>query len=208
MGDMSFNDLVQLYEGCLCMYKDEVVKITKCSPEFTVNITYLEHGKKANVKFDMEMFSAPLSRIGFVNHGHMAFYMRRAPRRQWAVGITPNNVLVNWPNLKFAMGDNNPYQLIKEVNKLDLKCISNSIKGVYPSYAEAQKAATEHKGMYAFDRQFAVDGERNIYYKLDHIGVMPKTAKHLEAIKFLDGFDYLQIPLLQHYEKTIRTFAG
>lgn len=206
---ISYDDLVQLYSETLCLYKGDPVKIMSCNKDFTVKLHYLEAGKKAIVKFSMDTFSAPLHRIGFVNHANTVFYVKRNPRRQWAVGLKSNNTAVTFPAfVAHQPGAVATLESLREVAKMELKTVGLAVKNIYPSFPEALRMAEEHQGCYAFDRQFAVDCERNIYYKLECIGSIPKNKNKLEAVVFKEGFDYLQIPLLQHYEKTFRTFAA
>lgn len=205
MDNISYHDLSQLYNGCLCLYKKEPVKVLEIDINHKMLIRSLEYGKTMTVAFSFENFSPPLGRIGFINHNNLAFYATRRPMRQWALGVKPGNIRLIAPDLAVVV--KHPIMSTqKEILKFELKTVSDTLKNNYPSFVEALKSAIANKGVYAFDKQFAVDYERNIYYKSKCVGKLPRGF-NLNNVVFTEGNDYLLLPLIQHYEKTVRVFG-
>lgn len=206
MDDISIEDIFQLYNGSVCLYKGEPVKVVEILGRNEIVLRSLEFSKKFSVKFSFDYFSAPIGRIGFVNHGNLAVYVTRRPLRQWAVGLKNSNIKCRLPLIKVDIEHLDKLKAIRDVGKMELKAMAMSLKNNYPSFADALKLAVNKKGVFAFDKQFAVDYERNIYYKTRHVGRVPRGT-NLEKTVFTPGNDYLLLPLIQHYEKTIRVFG-
>lgn len=206
MDKISDEDIHMLYCGSVCLYKGIPVKVTDSMRQKVV-VKYLETGKLEEVKFALKDFSAPIGRIGFVNVMHVALYITRMPLRQYTVGVKAGNIRVSLPEYKCNM-DMNVNAIQRHLSNMECPEIAQAMLGRYPGINDAIALALEHKGSYAFDRQFAVDHERKIYYKLKHVGHLPRGAVTLEDTVFRKDCEYLQLPLLQHYEKTLRTFGN
>jgi hypothetical protein len=209
MNDILYDDLYTLYLGGVCLYRGEPVKVlniqNRDKPTFTV--LNLEHQQRIDVVFNMKDFSAPLGRIGFINHSNDAWYITRKPSRQWAIGIKSSNVAIKRVTSDYTRIGAAGERARKEVVGMELKALSLTIKGTYPKFEEALAKAVEHKGVYAFDKQFAIDAAKNIFYKTSLVGKL-KRGKNLQHVVFHPGFEYLELPLMQHYEKTFRTFGA
>ena len=207
MDEILYDDMHTLYLGGVCMYKGipvKVMNITRKEGKPMFELLYLELQKKGTVVFKMDDFGPPIGRIGFVNHGNAAFYVTRRPSRQWAIGLKSSNVRVKCTQSIFLKGVD---QFNREVSKMELKTLAHSMLGKYPKFEEALAQAIETKGVYAFDRQFAIDHEKTIFYKTNPVGKL-KRGKKLQYVEFNPGFEYLELPLMQHYEKTFRTFEA
>lgn len=206
MDEILYDDLHTMYLGSVCMYKGEPVKVEQVfmrdKPTFT--LLYLALGKHVDVKFSLKDFSAPVGRIGFVNHGNMAWYVTRRPSRQWSVGLKSGNVLIKSVNSMYRKVGSE--RVRQEVGKMGIKAVALALKGDYPKFEEALKLAVEHRGVYAFDKQFAIDADKNIFYKTELVGKLTR-GKQLQHVEFLPEREYLELPLMQHYDKTFRTFG-
>lgn len=205
MPELNHADVHQLYSETVCRYKGAPIRVMEINRDLMVTIMLLRHGKLAQVKFEQELFGPPLGRIGFVNEGVHAFYVTRQPVRRYQVGLNRGNVKYHhlpMADRKKAERDYNVAQ------KMNTKSWAKALDNEYPSLAEALRIATEHKGTVAFDKQFAVDGERNIYYKTNKVGTIPPRMSTVKRVVFLKGYEHLDTLLIYSYDKTTRTIAA
>lgn len=206
MPELRIEDINQLFEGTLCRYKDSVVKVEGIRDAKTLRVFDLRTQRVKDIPFVLEEMGAPLGRIGFVNHCNWAFYITRKPLRRYQVGLSRNNIQIQ------AVVADNPgghplRQAMEEVTNLKLSTFLDSVNNVFPSFEDALEKAVERKGVYAFDRQFAVDYGRNIYFRDKFCGILPPRVRKKERIVFQQKFEHLDLLLNQDYEKTARTFA-
>lgn len=204
MPNLSEHDIVQLYADSVCMYDGHPVKVIKAG--HNMRILNLEHGKESVVKFDYNKFKSLKTRLGFVNADGFVYYAARRPARRFSVGITRSNTLIQHvgPQPK----DYRHFRGVSDVvTRMVTKDWHNTITGQYPSLQMAAKIALNTKGCCAFDRQFAIDNERNIYYKMERVGILPKLARSTNRITFNEGKEHLELLLNPNYDKTVRTFS-
>lgn len=207
MPELSINDVIQLYEGTLCKHKETFVKIEAVKSATVVSVFDLRTQRRKDLPFKLEDFGAPLGRIGFVNHCNWAFYITRQPVRRYQVGASPNNIQIKCP------GWENPAhhplaQASSEIKNLKLATIMDSLEGNYPTFNDALDKAVERKGLYAFDKQFAISYDRNIFFRTEFVGILPPRTRKKERIVFQQRYEHLELLLNQDYEKTARTFAA
>lgn len=204
MDEISVTDINTLFVDSLCTYKGNPVKVLDCNFNKEVTIFFLENAHTLTIPFVLSNFGAPVGRIGYVNHGNHAFYFTRKPYRQYAVGIKKSNTdIVACPAQ--VMGDYEQYRY--QLQRLTHKTIAKAIRNVYPSFEKALSLAVKKEGVYAFDKQFAVDCKCKIWYKNKCVGSVPKDDATLSSIVLKPEFSYLELPLTQSYEKTIKTFS-
>lgn len=207
MDNLELHDIIQLFQGVLVRYKDSVVKVEDVLGDKRLLVFDLATQRRKHINFNLEELSAPIGRIGFVNHGNWAFYVTRRPLRRYNAGLIKNNIKID------AVDYPNPARLQlrvagEEVSNLKLRTVLNSINGEYPSLEEALQKAKDSNGVYAFDRQFAITYDRNILFRTQFVGILPPRTTKKERIVFKQEFEHLDLLLNQDYEKTARTFAG
>jgi hypothetical protein len=206
MDAINYDDLRVLYRGSVCLYKGTPVKVTEIKEEGRNNIFTLynlELKKSFNVAFKIEDFSPIEGRIGFVNHSNMSFYITRRPSRQWIIGLAPTNIRINV--LAKPAHYDCKHKAFAEIQELDTRAVLSAIKGEYPSFEEATHKAITTGGVFAFDRQFAIDCDKSVYFKTTKVGSL-KRGENIQSIILDSKYEYLELPLMQHYEKTFRTF--
>lgn len=205
MPDLHHADVHQLYSDTVCRYKDAPVRVMEINRDLMVTIMLLRHGKTAVVKFEQDLFGPPLGRIGFVNEGVHAFYVTRQPVRRFQVGLNRGNVKYHYLPMIDRKKAERDYNVAYRMNT---KAWAKALDNEYPSLAEALRIATEHNGTVAFDKQFAVDGERNIYYKTNKVGYIPPRMSTVKRVVFNLGYEHLDTLLIYSYDKTTRTIAA
>lgn len=205
MPNLNHADVHQLYLDTICTYKGAPVRVLEINRDLLVTVMLLRHGKLAQVKFEQELFGPPLGRIGFVNEGVHTFYVTRQPVRRFQVGLNRGNIKVNnLPIVDRKKAERDYSTALKMNTKAWAKALDNE----YPTLAEALRLATEHKGTVAFDKQFAVDSERNIYYKTNRVGSIPPRMSTVKRVVFSQGYEHLDTLLIYSYDKTTRTIAA
>jgi len=204
MPELSEHDIAQLYADSVCMYEGHPVKVIRAGRK--MRILNLEHGKESVVDFNYDKFKSLKTRLGFVNSDGYVFYAARRPARRFSVGVTRSNTVIQYvgPQPKDYRHFRNAQELVTRMHSKDWH---NTISGQYPSLQLATKIAVNTKGICAFDRQFAIDKERNIYYKMDRVGTLPKLARSTNRITFDEGKEHLELLLNPNYDKTVRTFS-
>ena len=204
MDEISIGDIEALFCKTLVLYKGTPVYFKSISMGREAILLVLEHGKDIRVKFELEDFSAPRGRIGFVNHGNLAFYFARRPRRQYAVGVNTHNIVVS--TLRY-LSHERQMAAHSEICAFNKKALHFAMLNQYPKFKEAFEQAVKTGGAVAFDKQFAIGSDGMIYYKNKLVGKHSLDKEpSLKNIKFEKEFDFLQLPLLQNHGKAAKTF--
>jgi hypothetical protein len=207
MAELAHGDMLQLYQEVLCRYKDTVIKVLDINGDDTMEVWNLATQRRNKITFKLDDLSAPIGRIGFVNHMNWAYFVTRRPIRRYQAGISRNNLGIRTPDCANPAA-HRLQQGINDIRELRLRTIYSSIIGEFPSLEEAYEKAKESQGLTAFDRQFAVSYNRDIYFRDKFVGLLPARAKKKERIVFKNEYEHLELLLNQDYEKTVRTFAG
>jgi len=204
MPEINARDAITMYAGSLLLYKGSPVKVKTIDENLKVNYTDLETGRSGTVQFNYENFKPVVGRVGYVNHGGHAFYVMRSPSRVYKVGLATDNT-------KFKYIDHHRHHPTF-VRALDKVCAFtsgsyvNAIANDYPTLSVSLRVAKESGGSCAFDKQFAVDFERNIYFKGKVVGAIPGRYSTKSRIEFLPEFAFLSFPLEASRENTPSTF--
>lgn len=204
MAELALNDAIQLYHDTICMYKGQPVRVVSIDVDFNVLLIYLRQDKRTKVKFEHELFGPPLGRIGFVNEGVHAFYITRQPIRRYQVGISRGNIQargVPGNSLQAFRRDQDACR------RMSSKAWGKALDNDYPTLVAAMRIASEHNGSVAFNKQFAVDFNRFIYYRDKRVGYIPPRMSTVKRITFDKGYEYLDTLLTQSNDKTTRTIA-
>ena len=205
MDDISIGDIEALFCKTLVLYKGTPVFFKSITMGREAILLVLEHGKDIRVKFELADFSAPRGRIGFVNHGNLAFYFFRKPQRQYAVGVNARNIQIH--TIRYFQQERQ-MAMFKEVSQFDKKSIHFAMLNQYPKFLDAFTQAVKSGGAVAFDKQFAVGADGIIYYKSKMVGAHPLDKQpSLQNIVFEKQYEFLQLPLLQNHGKAAKTFG-
>lgn len=151
---LTYHDARQLYEGSVVQIGDNigfVTNVNEANPP-TLTVRFIGAREYVEVEADPAIINCPLEphRLGYAQYGNRARYLKRLPRRQYAVGWTEGNVEhFNFSSLK-TMG-----RVWKE-----------NLMGNYPSFKRCIQLSKENGGTFAFDRMFAVSHEgQHLEYK-------------------------------------------
>ena len=104
------------------------------------------------------MTNMPLVDYGI--EGRLAFFVRRTPRRMWKVGLSRNNI--RFGNVQPDSGFRFPQPA---GNYLVSQPFRETLDNKFPDIEAAAKAAKDTKFATAFDRNFAVDNNQEVYFK-------------------------------------------
>lgn len=189
-------DIPQLVKQSVILYKDQPVFVEAINGRI-LSLKNLITDKISEAVFSFKDFRAP-SELGMVNIQKTCVYFWRKPMRQWSMGLTFGNSTWEYVSKKYEPLD--LYQFTDLMYKFNNKEIANCIINNYPDIKQAVKTALENKSIVAFHRNFAVDGERNIYYKTH--GVVGRVNR-IHQVIFDEPCKYLEQLLNFNYEDGI-----
>lgn len=198
MVDLSVNDIIQIYKDTLCLYNGLPVKVKDINPDKKIRIFNIMTQKYHWVTFEFDKFSAPKCRIGYVNIMGHSLYISRKPVRRYSNGITRGNLRVSQNE-----GDDSPGlgYAVDLAGELTHPALIQSVFGIYPTIEEALNECVEGRDhSVAFDRQFAVNEDRAVFYKAKYVGSVDKKTN---KISFDKSFAYLKNLLETHHGKNI-----
>ena len=191
-------DIKQQYYRNIVLYKGKVVLVTNCYDD-KVEILYLITQKKDIVLFNRQDFKANTGRLGNINYSGFVFNVERVPSRVMQIGYSRQNLSFQMLQVKRRDGDY--MDAFDDLSRLSCKELAYTIEGKYPTFSKGLNIVKkDNKKIMAFDRQFAVDGEGNIYYKIYRVGNVSLDADTEEAISFISGKKYLKLLLGNNYE--------
>lgn len=117
-------------------------------------------------------------------HTH-CLYVERLPVRKWRVGLDLTNLGIH----TFPECGENYRKSKAEFETLTCSAIAKAVFGEYPSYKEVYKAVQRYNGVMAFDKQFAISSDGELFYKQHRVGeatnsgpVLLKQYKYLEQV--------------------------
>lgn len=200
---LSHADIQQLYDKNLMIHKGVLVKVGGFEFDRPVSCSLLNvsTGKKTRVEFKQEDFKAPEKRIGFVNHKQAVVYVVRNPVRRYGLGINTENSECRLLPSKYYPLDRSITR--DKVRTLEVVDVYKAYANKYPTMKEAIENAVAWKGACAFDKQFAVTYDMQVYYKDLPVGEIVD-----DVLKFKNEYSYLEIVLESNYEKNSGTFKA
>lgn len=204
MVDITAADIDQLYSKSIILYKGRPARVISVNHNKEVTILGLMSGRKNVVPFSQADFKPTLGRIGFINHGGFAFYVVRQPARRYSIGLTSQNTSV-YPIIRNGERARATWD---QVISMNTKGWGQALLNDYPAFRDAINIAKETGGACAFDKQFAVDFDRRIFFKKQCVGHIQPRMSTIGRIEFTHEFQFLEILLENHYDKTVRTFAA
>jgi hypothetical protein len=198
MDDISDQDKIQQFQDTLILYKGKPCKVKQIGPK--IKIFNLVTQRPSFVEFSLKEFAPPSLRLGFVNIDEAAVYVSRKHIKQFQIGLSKSNC-------SFFVNDNmyvpDRRGAIHKLASLECPEFSDMLFGHYPKLEDAFAQAKEFKGAVAFDRQFAIDCRKQVFYKRWFVGYYEGGKK----IVFDDKYQYLSLLLNGEYEKAKRTFG-
>lgn len=203
--EVPVEDLRRDFVGCVVMFGNKPVHILSVARDGTVSYRDMFSQREAHAPFTIKDFCKPVPRVGFVNILNSVMYISREPVRKYFMGVNPQNV-----TCKAILGLDYPSgaQATKaRAAALGIPEVADAIMGKYPSLADACKKVKKFGGACAFDKQFCITAESNIFYKGDKVGVCPLNAKGSADIQWNEGKQYLSILLDGKHEQTVRDFS-
>ena len=202
MDEVSVQDLTTYFKNTVAMVKGRPWHILQISRDKTLQGKDLLTGEVKAVAYDPRVVTGPTTRLGMVNINGVAYYLKRRPVRRYQVGISAENTrpyILDGVNYNNAAVDN---RVLNNVHSIE---VANTLIGKFPSFQEALISVKQFGGVVAFDRQFAIDEERNIYFKTKRVGRLPRMVSNPDHIVFNKGYEYLSCIVTEvTYEKAKR----
>lgn len=186
---MEYEDVIQLYKSTIISYEGEPLYVAECEKEQLVTRTLASNGREYKlIPVNTDKIKS-VGRIGYINDGGIAKFVKRFPKRLFTVGVNANNLNVSG-GLRLP--------------PLFSKCIHDALFNNYPTLFAAWKVVKNNEAVsVAFDKQFAIDITRTIYYKGRAVGHIPKGYVRKQNIVWFKGFEYCEFLLDMNYEKTV-----
>jgi len=200
---LSLEDQQQLFNGCLLIWKGRFVKVLSVGA--TYRLFDLADQKEVLVQAPYKDFTPPYKRIGMVNTGGSCIFVMRTPTRQYQVGYSSHNCRYQYLPVNYPDGQGLTRDVVRALTS---KAVHDALVGQYPSLKEALSNAAMADGACAFDKQFAVDHARNVFFKDKKVGSVPSNRVGISSIRWNDGQEYLSLLLEKNHEKDLRTVAS
>lgn len=199
MAKPNMEDMKAMYQHSLLLIKNTPVFVDVIYGTEKVGGLNLNTQRKET--FDLASHTdmkAPGRSFGFINQGGVVGYVTRMPVRNGgrpSVGMSKNNMTIFYPE-----GHANS-RLDDNVYRLTAPELADAVKGRYPNISEAwERVKNKAERIVAFDRQFAIDYNGNVFFKTTKVG-KAKAPKNVYEIEFNEGFKYLITLLDNNHEK-------
>lgn len=187
MAEMPSNeDIRTFYRNTVAMVKGAPCKIVDVNGNARVHYRNIRDGELRMIGYDPKLIVPP-PRIGYVNYEGECAYFYRRPVRKMQMGVNHQNL--GRDKIRGA------HYRMDGVLSVDpwIDAVADAIENKYPSLVVCRKKAGIFGGIWAFDKQFAIDEESNIYYRSQHVGHLPPKANSIEQIEFIPEFEYLKL---------------
>lgn len=202
MLEIAVDDLRQMYKDSVVFHKNKPVYIEQIGGNGDVAFLDIIAQRREILPFSIKNFVTPTRRIGMVNIMGGVVYAYRLPVRKYKVGISGENIRVSTLDVDFPrMGRSNPRTMVAGLQCIE---VGEALLNKYPTLNQALKMLGEMTYAVAFDKQFAVDKHRSIFYKTHRVGTIPEGKTKVDDIVFSKGNEHLILLLDGNYEKTVR----
>lgn len=203
MVELSYEDKVQQYAKSIVLYKGIPVFVERVTEDGSLCLYDLKAQQSITVPFSLDNIKPPTKRIGMINILGSVLYVTRIPARKMVIGYYKNNMVFNTLTVPYPYGRTNT---VDTVSSLDHSSIADAMNNEYPSLKQAiDLFAAGPVGAVAFDKQFAIDNHRNIFYKTNVVGSVPEGKDKNQEICFHENYTHLHTLLDGNHEKTYRT---
>lgn len=184
---VSIEDLRTFWKGCVAVFQGEPVFVIGVGDRREAKVKRLRDGSISTIDLTKEDLIPPDGRLGFVNLNGTVIYTQRRPVRKFMMGINDQNLHVRMLKeyLRYEQG---------EIHRLSTTSMEfyRTLKGEYPSLEEAIDQVKTFGGAVAFDRQFAVDEDRNLYYKMYRVGKVGRGCVDKRGLILNPGYEFLK----------------
>lgn len=202
MVEIDVADVRQMYEHTVVMKGSKPVYVSRVGERGEVRFTDLLSNKKDVVEFSLKTFLPPAARrLGMINVCGSVVYASRIPVRRYKVGFSTENINVKHLDVEYPEGAD---ATLLRIKKLECPEIAEAMLNKYPTLEKALKTVEKFGGAVAFDKQFAVDARKRVWYKTKRVGKVPDGVTECAGIVFDKGHEHLSILLDGNYEKAIR----
>lgn len=196
-------DLNQMLSSSVCMYKNKPYFVINVNVTYTARCFNLLTQREEHIKdCTEETFSAPTTRVGFINVKGGVVYCTRSPIRRYKVGLSAENIkfralddLVAYPS-----GLRETLSFLSDLQRTEM---ADAIMNKYPTIEDAFVRCQEGASAVAFDKQFAILGNGRIVYKDTIVGRVRRAPKDINAIEFDANYAYLTTLLEKNYETAL-----
>lgn len=185
-GEMQAADIQQKLEKSILMRNNRPYIFLQFGGA-KVRVFDLLDQKETVIDYNEDDWKAPLPRLGMVNINGSVVLAKRIPIRRYKLGLSNENLDVQTiPGIVYP--DRGGDRSVREVMGLKSKALAQTIMGQFPSLTQAIQKVTQFDGAVAFDRQFCVTSDMQLYYKDTCVG------KHDGSnISFNDGYQHLSV---------------
>lgn len=169
--DSTTDDLRMIFDDSLIIYKKEPVMV-KTVIDRSLFLKDIIRKKELGLVpiTDNNLDFTPV-KLGFCNEGRDAFYVTRAPLRQYKQGLCRGNLNIH------RLHDEYDKVGMDKLSKMNSEGLVNCILGRYPNLNEAIELITENKmNSVAFNRFFAIDSDFRIYHRNNDVGILDPTT--------------------------------
>lgn len=184
---VSIEDLRTFWKGCVAVFQGEPVFVIGVGDRREAKVKRLRDGSITTIDLTKEDLIPPDGRLGFVNLNGTVIYTQRRPVRKFMMGINDQNLHVRMLKeyLRYEQG---------EIHRLSTTSMEfyRTLKGEYPSLEEAIDQVKTFGGAVAFDRQFAVDEDRYLYYKMYRVGKVGRGCVDKRGLILNPGYEFLK----------------
>jgi hypothetical protein len=190
MADLpNYQDLRTFYQGTVAMFKRIPVYVVGVGTGREMRIRNLLNNRESVELYDPKTFASSVNRLGMVNVKGTAYYLQRTPQRRYQMGINKSNTVSRTlPGVDYRGHDVGR----DEMGRCDCVEVAKTLIGKYTTFPEALEIVKTFGGAVAFDRQFAIDQHRAVFYKSKIVGQLPRMCTGPEMIVFDQGFEYLK----------------
>lgn len=182
--DISVRDLKTMYQRSLILWKNQPCYVSDITEDYKFTLFDLGTQKYKRVKWIPENFVPPSVRIGYVNLGTNCVYMHRIPARRYKIGLNEENIELVQQEHELSRAEKEMANHI--LGRMDSINLYNSLMGNYPGIENALEEAVENNGYVAFDKQFAIGPNKDIYYKGKRVGEFREGG-----VQFYSGYSHL-----------------
>lgn len=199
---VSVEDLRTMFLDTLCMCNNKPYFIEGISERSVASCRNLFTQRNEDIPMDETTFANPIRRIGMVNVSKSVMYVTRRPVRRYKAGLNSHNTNFEYiPGIEYPRGDAGTRGILRTFRAVEM---ADAMFGKYPSLVEAIRQIQEDDfAAVAFDHQFALSNDGDVYYKTAKVGTYPKDAKTVYDLVFKDQYRYLISLLDNNHEKSI-----
>lgn len=187
-----FKDTSLLIEGVpyyVCSFRDNIAECLDIGSQDYVNIDF------------QKIVSIKIPHVGYFNHRGCCGFVQRNPVRRFKHGLCRENTSADFHNLDNLEGEKRDrYRDTGQlINRFQSKSHYNMLMNIYPSLKDAVELLQDGGDCIAFDRQFAIDVDFNIYYKTNNVGkCLIKDGGY--KITLQKKYEHLRVALPKEYQ--------